>query len=226
MSLSINPTLSAHSAEVPNYTPRGSAGGTTAESLISRSVESSSGMVPLLPQDDVMPPTHVSVSNVPSLGLGGVSGVSSPSLGVGLPSMGRLDQLRDRGDLGLTSHIVSADVHSVPRSFASFDPSSLLFPRSDSGFSSLSAPPPLSSFLASLSPSFSVASTFSSSTVSLYSLPSAVPSVLAPPLPSAPLPLSSSSFSVAPCHPTPFREPHELDLRSCAACALPRHCEL
>ena len=31
MSLGINPTLSAPSAEVPNYTPRGSAGGTTAE---------------------------------------------------------------------------------------------------------------------------------------------------------------------------------------------------
>ena len=25
------------------------------------------------------------------------------------------------------------------------------------------------------------------------------------------------------CHPTPFREPHELDLRSCAACASPRY---
>ena len=153
--------------------------------------------MPLPPQDNVMPPTHVSVSNVSSLGLGGVSGVPSPSLGVSLPSMGRLDQLRDRGDIGLTSHIVSADVHSVPRSFASFDPS-LLFPCSDSGFPSLSAPPPLSSFSASLSSSFSVASTFSSSalsssTVPLYSLPSVVPSVLAPSLP-----LSSSSFSVAP----------------------------
>ena len=204
MSLDINPTLSAPSAEVPNYTRRGSAGETTAESLISRSVESPSSMVPVPPQEYVMSPTHVSVSNISSLGLAGVSGVPSPSLGVSLPSMGRLDQLRDRGDVGLTSHIVSADVHSVPCSFASFDHSSLLFPCSDSGFSSLSAPPPLSSFSASLSSFFSVASTFSSSalsssTVPLYSLPSVVPSVLASPLPSASsLSLSSSSFSVAP----------------------------
>ena len=26
------------------------------------------------------------------------------------------------------------------------------------------------------------------------------------------------------CHPNPFRKPHEFDLRSCAACASPRHC--
>ena len=92
--------------------------------------------------------------------------------------MGQLDQLRDRGDVGFTRHIVSADVHSVPRSASSFDPSSLLFPFSDSGFSSLSAPPPFASFTASLSSSLSVASasssSFSSSTVPTFSLLSVV----------------------------------------------------
>ena len=51
-------------------------------------MESPSGVVPLPPQDDVMPPTHVSVSHASSLGLVEVSGVPSPSLGVSVPSMG------------------------------------------------------------------------------------------------------------------------------------------
>ena len=153
-------------------------------------------MVPPPPQDDVMPHTHVSVSRISSVGLAGVSGVPAPLLGVSDPLSGRQDQLRD---LGFTRHIVSADVHSIPRSISSFDPS-LLFPFSDSGFSSLSssAPPPLSSFSATLSSSFSVASAPSlpsTSTVSISSLPSVVPSILSAPLPSAPPP---SSFAVAP----------------------------
>ena len=150
------------------------------------------------------PPTHVSVSHMSSVGLAGVSGVPSPSLGVSHHLSGCQDQLRDCSDLGFTRHIVSADVHNVPRSLSSFDPSSLLFPFSDSGFSSLSssAPPPLSSFSASLFSSFSVASTpslaSSSSTVPIFSLPSVVLSVLSAPLPSAPPLPPSSSFSVAP----------------------------
>ena len=165
----------------------------TAESLSSRSVESPSGTVPPPPQDDVMPPTHVSVSCVSSVGLAAVSGVPAPLLGVSDPLSGRQDQLRDRGDLGFTRHIVSADVHSIPRSISSFDPS-LLFPFSDSGFSSLSssAAPPLSSFSVASAPSLP-----STSTVPISSLPSVVPSILSAPLPSAPPP---SSFAVAP-HP-------------------------
>ena len=196
VSLGSKPFVSAPSVEVPDLPSRGSTGGKTAESLSSRSVESPFGVVPPPPQDDVMPPTHVSASRMSSVGLAGVSGVPSPSLGVSDPFSGRRDQLRDRGDLGFTCHIVSADVH-VPRSLSSFDPTSLLFPFSDSGFSSLSslAPPPLSSFSISLSSSFSVAS---SSTVPIFSLPSVVPSVLSTTLPSAPPLPPSSSFSVGP----------------------------
>ena len=195
VSLGTNPTLPASSAEVPHLTPRGSTGWKTAESLKSRSVESPSGVVPLPPQEDVMPPTHVSVLRVSSLGLVGVSGVPSPSLGVSVPSM---DQLHDRGDIGFTRHIVSARSASA----SSFDPSSLLFPFSDSGFSSLSAPTPLASFSASLSSPLSVASasssSISSSTVPIFSLPSVVPSVLSTPLPLAPPLPPPTSFSVAP----------------------------
>ena len=107
---------------------------------------------------------------------------------------------------GFTQHIVSADVHDVPRSVSSaFDPSSLLFPFLDSGFSSLSSHPPLSlpssSATASL-PSFSAPA----STLPLLLLPSVVPSVLSIPsaisVPSSfapfPSPLPSGSFSSAP----------------------------
>ena len=108
-----------------------------------------------------------------------------------------MDPLRDRCDVDLTRHIVSADVHSVPHSASSFDPSSLFFPFTDSGFSSLSAPTPLACFSALLSSSLSVASasssSFSSSTVPTFSLTLVVPSVLSTLLPSPPpLPLTSS----------------------------------
>ena len=155
---------------------------------------SPSGVVPPSSQD-VMPPKNVSVLNVDSVGLAGVSGSQIPQLGITTPVHGRSDQLRDCGDIGLTQHVVSADVHGVPRSVSSFDPSSLLFPLSDSGFSSLSASaPPLSSF--SASSSFSVSSTPSFTpppTVPIFSLPSVVPSVL-----SAPTLPSSSSFPSGP----------------------------
>ena len=203
VSLCSNLFVSAPSEEVPDLPPWGSTWGKTAESLSSRSIESPSGVVPLPPQDDVLPPTHVSVSCMSSVGLAGVSGVPSPSLGISDPFSGRLDQLRDRGDLGFTRHIVSADVHHVPRSLSLPLILPLLFPFSDSRFSSLSssAPHPLSSFSTSLSSSFSVSSSTSlasSSTVPIFSLPSIVPSVLSAPLPSAPPLPPSSSFSVGP----------------------------
>ena len=91
-----------------------------------------------------MPPIHV--SNVDSVGLAGVSGSHFPPLGVSTPVHGRGDRLRDRGDVSLTQHVVSADIHSVPRSVSSFDSTSLLFPFSDSGFSSFSTSAPVSSF--------------------------------------------------------------------------------
>ena len=105
----------------------------------------------------------------------------------------RPDQLRDRGDLGLTQHVIAAYVHHVPRSVSSFDPTSLLFPFSDSGFSSLPPPTPVLSL-----PSFSsLSSTAPSSTVPIFSLPSVVPSVLPPPsLPSSAFSALSSSFSL------------------------------
>ena len=68
VSLGTNLTLPAPSVEVPDLTPQGSTGGKTAESLKSRSVESPSGVGPLPHQEDIMPPTHVSVSRVSSLG--------------------------------------------------------------------------------------------------------------------------------------------------------------
>ena len=110
-----------------------------------------------------------------------------------LPVNVRPDQLRDRGDLGFTQHVIAADVHHVPRSVASFDPTSLLFPFSDFGFSSL--PPPTS--VLSLPSVSSLSSTAPSSAVPVYSLPSVVPSVLPPPsLPSSVFSAPSSSFSL------------------------------
>ena len=68
----------------------------------------------------------VCVSQVDSVGLAGVSGSHILPLGASTPVLGRGDQLRDRGDVGLTQHVVLADIHSVPRSVSSFNPSSLL----------------------------------------------------------------------------------------------------
>ena len=87
VSLGSNPFFSAPSVEVPDLPPRGCTGCRSTESLSSRSVSSPSGVVPPSSQD-VMPPTHVSVSNVISVGLAGVSGSPSPSLGVRAPVIG------------------------------------------------------------------------------------------------------------------------------------------
>ena len=92
--------------EVPDIPPPGSTRGRSAESLSSWSVSSPSGVVPPSSPEDVMPPTHVSVPNVVSVDLAGVSGSPSPSLGVSAPVIGRSDQLRDRCDIGFTQHVV------------------------------------------------------------------------------------------------------------------------
>ena len=74
---------------------------------------------------------------------------------------------------GFTQHVVSADIHAVPHAVSSFDPSSLLFPFSDSGFSSLSSHPPLS-LPSSSAPSLPSFSSAPPSPVPLFSLPSVV----------------------------------------------------
>ena len=200
VSLGTNPFFSAL-MEVPDIPSRGSTGGRGAKSLIRGRIASPSGVVPPSPEEDVMPPINVSVSHaVASLGLDSLSGSLFPPLGDSAPGRGSLGQLRDRGDSGLTKHVVSADVHSVPSSMSAFDPSSLLFPFSDSGFSSLSARPlslPSSLFLCFFAVS-SLSSTAPSSTIPIFSLPPVVPSVLsAPSVPSAALP-PPSSFSQFP----------------------------
>ena len=135
------------------------------------------------------PPISVSVPcSVDSWDLDSFSGSPFPPLGDSTPVSSRPHQLRDRSDLGLTQHVISADVHHVSCSVSAFDPSSLLFPLSDSGFSSL--PPPTPSSL----PSFSSIS----STVPLFSLPSVVPSVLHSPAVASTSFQAPSSFSLYP----------------------------
>ena len=153
-SLGFNPFLSAP-LEVPDIPPPGSTGGRGSESLKRGRFASPSGVVPPA-EEDVLPPINVSVqSSVASWGVDSLHGSPFPPLGEFTPVSGSQDQLRSRGMPGFTQHIVSADVHDVLRSVSStFDPSSLLFPFSDSGFSSLSSHPPLS--LPSSSPTASL----------------------------------------------------------------------
>ena len=199
VNLGSNPFISAP-VEVPDIPSQGSTVGRGSESLIRCRFVSPSGVVPP-PTEDVMPPIHVSVlCSVDSLGFDRFSGSLFPPLGDSTPLSSRTDQLRDCGDLGLTQDVIFADVHHVPRSVSAFEPSSLLFPFSDSGFSSL--PPPTPSSIPSFS---SLSSTAPSSTVPLFSLPSVVPSVLPPPsvaLASFPSPSSFSMFPLL-CLPLP-----------------------
>ena len=124
--------------------------------------------------EDVMPPINVLVPySVASGVVGRVPGSPSPSLGDFTHVSGALAQLRSRGVSGFTHHVVSADVHDVPKSVSSFDPTSLLFPFSDSGFSSRSSLPPFSS-----QSSLPVTSAAPLTSVPLLSLPAVVPSVL------------------------------------------------
>ena len=100
--------------------------------------------------------------------------------------------------------MVSVDFHDVPKSVASFDPTSLFFPFSDSGVSSLSSFTPSSLPAASSLFSLPPASSAPLTTVPLFSFPSVVPSVL--PFSSSVLalsvsaPLSFASFSFS--HPS------------------------
>ena len=194
-SLGSNPFLVAP-LEAPDMPPPGSTGGRDSGSLKRGRFASPSGVVP--PAADVMPPVNVSMP----CSVASVPGSPFPPLGEFTPVSGDHDQLRSRGVSGFTQHVISADVHDVPHSVSSFDPTSLLFPFSDSGFSSLSSHPPpsipLSSFTSSL-PSFSSAP---SSTLPLFSLPSVVPSLL--PFPST---VSAPSSSSAPSSFAPFPSP-------------------
>ena len=73
ISLGSNPFFSAPSVEVPDIPSRWSTGGRCAESQIRGRISSPSGVVPP-PSQDVIPPMPVSVSQVDSVGLAGVSG--------------------------------------------------------------------------------------------------------------------------------------------------------
>ena len=183
-SLGSNPLFSAP-LEVPYIPPPGSTGGKGSESLKRGRFASPSGVVPPV-SDNVMPPINVSMP----FSVARVSGSPYSPLGDFTPGSGETDQLRSRGVSGFTQHVVSADVHDVPCSVASFDPTSLLFPFSGSGFSSLSSHTP-----SSLSASSSLFSLPFVSSVPLFSLPSVVPSMLPfSSTVSAPSALSSFAF--------------------------------
>ena len=193
-SLGINPFFPAP-LEVPDITPLGSTWGRGSESLKRGRFASPSGVVPPVTEEDVMPPINVSMPcSVASWGVDRVPGSPYPSLGDFTPVSGTSDQLRSRGVSGFIQHVVSADVHDMPKSVASFDPTSLLFPFSDSGVSSLSSLTPTSS-LSSLPPVSSAPLT----TVPIFCLPSVVPSVLpfssSVSTPSSSTPSSFTSFS-------------------------------
>ena len=177
-SLGSNPFFSAP-LEVPDIPPPGSTGGRGSESLKRGRFASPSGVVPPVSEDDVMPPINVSMPcSVASWGVARVPGPPYPPFGDFTPVSGDSDQLCSHGVSGFTQHVVSADIHDVPRSVASFNPTSLLFPFSDSGVSSLSSLTPSSlpaSGLLSFLPSVSSAPP---TTVPLFSLPLVVPSVL------------------------------------------------
>ena len=158
---------------MPTIPPLWSTGGSGSESLNRGRFATPSDMVHPA-SEDVMPPINVLVPySVASGVVGRVPGSPSPSLGDFTHVSGALAQLRSRGVSGFTHHVVSADVHDVPKSVSSFDPTSLLFPFSDSGFSSRSSLPPFSS-----QSSLPVTSAAPLTSVPLLSLPAVVPSVL------------------------------------------------
>ena len=180
--------------EVPDIPPPGSTEGRGSESLKRGRFASPSDVVPPV-SGDVMPPINVSMPyTVASWGVARVPRSPYPPSGDFTPVSGDSDQLHSLGVSGFTLHVVSVDVHDVPKSVASFDPTSLLFPFSDSGVSSLSSLPPslaAASLLSSLPPVLSAPLT----TVPLFSLPSVVPSVL---------PFSSSVLAPSSSAPSSF----------------------
>ena len=114
--------------EVFDIPPLGSTGRRGSESLKRGRFASPSGVVPPV-TEDITPSINVSMPcSVASWGVASVPGSPFPPLGKFTPVSGDTDQLRSRCMSGFTQHVISADVHDVPRSVASFDPTSLLFP--------------------------------------------------------------------------------------------------
>ena len=228
--------VNKHSTECTQiFTTRGCVGAITV-------IRTSPGLVPLPLEEDVISspnismPVSIASGSVSGVGGVGVLGPPNPSLGqFSVPLRQDFDQSRARGTPGFGNvhESVSRDVRNVaPSPSPSFNPTSLLFPLSDSGFASLPASvPPSSSPAFSLSLPPSSAPTFSSVAPSaplpLFTLPSVVPSVLslsssssapsfhlqqfphpfylstAPPSSYAPLP----SFSALPLPSAPVRPP-------------------
>ena len=197
-SLGSNPFISAP-LEVPDIPTPGSTGGRSSESLKRDRFASPSGVVPPA-EEAIMPPINVSVPcTVASWGLDSIPGSPFPPLGEFTPVSGGQDRLRSRGVSGFTQHVVSADIHDVPRSVSSFD-LSLLFPFSDWLF--FSSHPPLSFPSLSSAPSLPSFSSAPPSIFPLFSLPSVVPSAI--PFPCT---VSAPCFSTAPSSFAPFLSP-------------------
>ena len=211
-SLGSNPFLPAPSAEVPDVSCSGSAGGSEGDNLMRGRPVAPSGVVPLPIQEDVIPPpppphpsvcVHVPVaSDTVGSGVGVfVMGPSTPLLGQ-FSDFNRQDfdqsQVRVAPGYDLLHDVYSHDLCNVaPSPSSSFNPTSLLFPLSDSGFVSHPPSVPFSSSPAFSLPLSSSAASFSSlasAPLSLFTLPSVVPSVIS---------LSSSSSSSAPSFPLP-----------------------
>ena len=180
-----------------------SAGGSEGNNLMrGRPVAPSGVVLPPIQEDVISPPNvsvHVSLASDPidSGGGLGVMGPSHPSLGQ-FSDLNRQDlgQSRVRGAPGydLLHDAASRDLCNVASSPSpSFNPTSLLFPLSDSGFASL----PSSFVLFSSSPAFSLPVSSSSSAASFSSLAPAAPL----PLFTLPSVLSLSSSSSAPSFP-------------------------
>ena len=182
-----NPSVSAPLV-VPHSSPPswGATGGGGAASLNRGRPTEASGMVPPVMQKDQIPPSRVLLHDLAldSHNLGRFSGSPFPGLGLGnLDVSTSMDQLCGRDESrgiysGSFPSATSVGVSSV------VSPASLLFPVSDSGFSSF--PLPSSSSIGCSSSSSSSALGFSSvapslppSSLPVFSLPSVVPSVLA-----------------------------------------------
>ena len=153
-------------------------------------------------QEDVIPPVNVSVSDlVVSANVASFSGSPFPPLGRdSVPANRGFNQLRNRCDPGMSQVNVSGNVHGVTPSFHP----SLLFPFSDSGFSSLPASLPTDFLLPSSSSTHgfsTVSPSVPHSSVPIFLLPSVVPSVLS--VSSAP----SAPFLATPFTPSPAAFP-------------------
>ena len=209
ISLGFNSFVSAPMVEVPNVSHRGSTGGSDAESLMRGRQVAPSGMVPRPQEKDVISSPIMSMS-VASGRFDSISGPHIPSLGqVSAPVSWVNERSHVHGATGFGLGNVTVNVSDVdfPPASTSFDPFSLLFPSSDSGFASIPFSRPSSSsttpslplyvsapFISSLAPSAPSAS------FPIFSLPSVVPSLLSfsssvPRLTVPPFPHLSTSFA-------------------------------